>query len=65
MAVSITCSLIFGTSTLLVILPATSLALNMVRAKIKSIHSGQAVARKAVESAIKELENIRDYEALV
>jgi multidrug efflux pump subunit AcrB len=65
MAVSVAYGLLFGTFILLVILPASYLALNTVRVRFKSILSGQKVAREAVEPAVMELENKFDQKDLV
>jgi multidrug efflux pump subunit AcrB len=55
MAVAVAYGLVFGTVILLLILPASFLALNSMRVRLASISTGQRLAPEAVEPAVKEL----------
>ncbi len=57
MAVSVAYGLVFGTFILLIILPASFLAFNSVRVKVRELFKGREVSSEEVEPAVRELQS--------
>ncbi|MBD3333059.1 AcrB/AcrD/AcrF family protein, partial [candidate division GN15 bacterium] len=57
MAVSVAYGLVFGTFILLIILPASFLAFNSIRVKMRELFKGRGVTSEEVEPAVQELQS--------